>query len=64
MTTHRSDNGGYEEWRDRSQENPTEIEAEEANIGSYIKLRRQHRLRRQRCRTGHGHDGHADAARR
>ena len=30
--------GGYEEWRDRSQENPTEIEAEEANIGSYIKL--------------------------
>ncbi len=30
--------GGYEEWRDRAQENPTEIEAEEANIGSYIKL--------------------------
>ena len=30
--------GGYEEWRDRSQENATEIEAEEANIGSYIKL--------------------------
>ena len=30
--------GGYETWRDRSQENPTEIEAEEANIGSYIKL--------------------------
>ena len=30
--------GGYEAWRDRSQENPTEIEAEEANIGSYIKL--------------------------
>ena len=29
---------GYEAWRDRSQENPTEIEAEEANIGSYIKL--------------------------
>ncbi len=30
--------GGYESLRDRSQENPTEIEAEEANIGSYIKL--------------------------
>ena len=30
--------GGYEDWRDRSQENPVEIEAEEANIGSYIKL--------------------------
>ena len=30
--------GGFEDWRDRSQENPTEIEAEEANIGSYIKL--------------------------